>query len=362
MKILAFSFLIYSTLISSVTYAKTAILEAHCYSFYMSPIDLGNGDSGFLTTYDGLSRMPYTTSSGHVSGEVKPLSVGSTNYVVDYISTDYSGVYSYGSFSTSLPSVDSNANGVNDFLEKKQAVNSTLTFNETTHWDRYDNYTSDRLTVLFSRDQNNPLGTYTLIAVNGTDATSLGISGQWYTSSWDATVEYDEAFKRLSIRGTQPSSDGTLINVTGQSDYDYSQNKLELKSLSVSTGIDTVYSRTIFLDRNSNTYAGEMSFEDGDLDTPWSDYSQWKILITDFNDQDSNGIPDLTDTKATPQMPNTLSTDGWNWSQWPWVYNNSLNNWLFYYPVSAGVYSVYNNQDGKWYSWSNPSKTWVSSN
>ncbi|MDG1138701.1 MAG: hypothetical protein P8N49_04200 [Opitutales bacterium] len=117
---MAFSLLIYSNLISSVTYAKSATLEAHCYSFYMSPIDLGNGESGFLTTYDGLSRMPYTTSSGHVSGEVKPLSVGSTNYVVDYISTDNLGVYSYGSFSLSLPSNDSNANGVIDFLEKNR--------------------------------------------------------------------------------------------------------------------------------------------------------------------------------------------------------------------------------------------------
>jgi hypothetical protein len=54
--------------------------------------------------------------------------------------------------------------------------------------------------------------------------------------------------------------------------------------------------------------------------------------------------------------------DGWNWSKWPWVYNNSINNWLFYYPISAGLYSVYNNQDGKWYLWSGSNKKWVSSN
>ena len=359
MKILAFIFLSYSILISSYLFGKIATLEAHCYSFYMSPIDLGNGDSGFLTTYDGLSRMPYTTSSGHVNGEVKPLSVGSNDYVVDYISTDSLGVYSYGSFSVSLPSADRNANGVIDFLEKKHAVNSTLTFNETTHWDRFNNYTSDKITVLFSRDQNNPSGKYSLISINGIDATSLGISGQWYISSWNGTLDYDEITKRLSISGTQPNNAGTPINVTGQSDYDYSQNKLEMKSLSVSTGIETVYSRTIFLNRNLNTYSGEMSFEDGDLDTPWSDYSQWKIFITDLNDQDNNGIPDLTDRKTNLQTPNILSTDGWNWSQWPWVYNNSLNNWLYYYHASAGVYSVYNNKDGKWYYWSNSSEMWI---
>lgn len=95
------------------------------------------------------------------------------------------------------------------------------------------------------------------------------------------------------------------------------------------------------------TYLGETS--------SWTE-STIKILV-------SAQVANSTENKIKITTEAEYSTfDGWNWSQWPWVYNNSLNNWLFYYPVSAGVYSVYNNQDGKWYSWSSSSKTWISSN
>ena len=357
--ILSYSFIFFiNNFISGST--KSSNLEGHCYSFFMSPLDLGNGNSGFLTTYDGLSRMPYMTSSGAVSGEVKPSVIGSNLYVTDYIATDSLGIYSYGTFNVTLPATDSNSNGVLDFLEKKQSVNAILTFKETTHWDRFGSYTTDEFKVLFLRNANNPNGTYIFQSVNGVDASSLEISGQWYTSSWDATVEYNDLSKKLTLKGTQPDSTGATVNITGQADYSYSEDMLEINNFSLTDGVDTVYSKTIFLVRNQNTYTGDMSLVDGDLDTSWSDYVNWKFFITDFNDEDNDGIPDLTDPSKT--NGGLLANNGWSWHKWPWVFNDSLKCWLYYYPLSPGVCSVYNNNDGNWYVWNLNSSSWILSN
>jgi len=94
-------------------------------------------------------------------------------------------------------------------------------------------------------------------------------------------------------------------------------------------------------------YLGEIS--------SWTESTSLLLISAQVANSSKNEIETVSQT-------NYGTFDGWNWSQWPWVYNNSLNNWLFYYPASAGVYSVYNNQDGKWYSWSSSSKTWISSN
>lgn len=94
-------------------------------------------------------------------------------------------------------------------------------------------------------------------------------------------------------------------------------------------------------------YLGEIS--------SWTEQTNQVLISAQVANSTKNEIKTFSET-------NYSTFDGWNWSQWPWVYNNSLNNWLFYYPASAGVYSVYNNQDGKWYSWSNSNKTWALSN
>ena len=82
---------------------KTATITAHCYSFQLTPLDWKDGDVTYFTTYDGTSGYPYNTD-GKVSGEVKPSSIGSTTYKVDYIGTDAYGVRAYGTLSMGMPS------------------------------------------------------------------------------------------------------------------------------------------------------------------------------------------------------------------------------------------------------------------
>jgi hypothetical protein len=79
----------------------------------------------------------------------------------------------------------------------------------------------------------------------------------------------------------------------------------------------------------------------------------------------------LISAQISNNTPNSISSassilgknyNGWSWNRWPWVYNSEIQNWLYYYPSAAGQYSVYNNSDGKWYSWNVAQETWVKAN
>ena len=71
------------------------------------------------------------------------------------------------------------------------------------------------------------------------------------------------------------------------------------------------------LSRSGNSYSGFATATDGEPDTSWADYIDWFVVITDQNDQDNDGIPDLSDPveESTPAPP--LNLDGWNWYKWP---------------------------------------------
>jgi hypothetical protein len=334
---------------------KRATIEAHCYSFFMSPLDLNNGDSAFFTTYDGLSRRPYISSSGAVSGEVKPKSNALNLYAADYIASDNNGIYSYGVFDITLPSTDINNNGVLDFLEKKQSVNAIVNVKETTQWDKNGLYTNDEFTCLFTRDANDPNGTYILKTLNGADASSLKISGDWYTSSWNGTIEYQDGGEKLSLQASQPRIAGGTVNIIGQSNFEYEslEERLNLSNLSFSDGIDTVNARFISLKKVANSFVGEMNLVDGESDTSWVDFANWKIFINDFDYSQDSEKPRITDSS------NSINLNGWGWNKWPWVFNNEHKTWLYHYPSGVGQYSVYHNNEEVWYLWSETDKKWV---
>lgn len=62
--------------------------------------------------------------------------------------------------------------------------------------------------------------------------------------------------------------------------------------------------------------------------------------------------------KIISNSPNQQSLDGWNWHSWPWVYQETSKNWLYYYPTAEGVYAVFSNNEKTWYTWDSESMTW----
>jgi hypothetical protein len=331
---------------------KTATITAHCYSFQLTPLDWKDGDVTYFTTYDGTSGYPYNTD-GKVSGEVKPSSIGSTTYKVDYIGTDAYGVRAYGTLSMGMPSHDSNSNGVLDFLEKEKSVNANVTITEIVHWDKNGDYSAPILTARFSRNANSNFGTYLLTYSNGTDVTSYNFTGTWYISSWSGEVQYNDE-SNLSLSATSPTSEGVTVKVTGSGQYEFDSETLSLGGMTLTDGADTIYSKIADLSRNGNTYSGQLSLKDGEVDTSWVDFANWKVFITDTNDYDSDGIPDLTDPEPTSSGNNETKSSsyvppgGWYWfGAYPWAYSYLENGWLYCRPASNGLY-MYSVQNKSW--------------
>ena len=103
-------------------------------------------------------------------------------------------------------------------------------------------------------------------------------------------------------------------------------------------------------------FRSQLSLKDGEVDTPWVDFANWKVFITDTNDYDYDGVPDFTDPPAS--APATVSFDGWGWYAWPWVYSDADKDWLYYYSGSNG-WAAWRNKDKKWYAFNAPTKTWT---
>jgi hypothetical protein len=77
--------------------------------------------------------------------------------------------------------------------------------------------------------------------------------------------------------------------------------------------------------------------------------------LTDNNDADADGIPDLTDSSSSSSTQ--VSLDGWNYHAWPWTYNETDEDWLYYYNGASG-WAVWRNKDKSWYTFDATSKTW----
>jgi len=200
-----------------------------------------------------------------------------------------------------LPTIgDSNKNGLNDFLEPDRAVASVATTGLI-----YDDLTGSEGTVnaIWSRPAGTNQGTCTLDV---------------YTTFLRATFVH--TFKLLSYTGALHYTPGTNV-VAGSVDLHLfsdplatlagpvSIDKTNANQLHLEAGIWTNsallsfgYSATYegeFITRTGTNYMGFFDALDGDLDTYYVDYSVWALLISDGNDANKNGVPDLSDSSDT---------------------------------------------------------------
>jgi hypothetical protein len=65
----------------------------------------------------------------------------------------------------------------------------------------------------------------------------------------------------------------------------------------------------------------------------------------------------ITDREPNTSKVLNANFSGWNWHSWPWVYNHSIQNWLYYHKGASG-YAVWNNSDRSWYGWNAGTESW----
>ena len=254
-----------------------------------------------------------------------------------------------------MPSADSDSNGVPDWLQKNMSANKNISGSAELHYHSsgaVSGYYTIEGTIYRSAGLSS--GNYNLIYSKSGGASSTA-SGIWYIGYYDGTIEYDGTMYSISAKTLNP--DGNTVTATGSSEYSISdENTLNIGTMNLDVDGDTIQLQAGSLNRSGSKYTGFAKAVDGNLNTSWADYVDWYVEISDTNDADADGVPDFTDPVKSSQNPTSVSVDlsGWSWHKWPWVYSDTLKNWLFY-PTNA----VWSNMHNKWFIWNSTTEEWI---
>lgn len=284
--------------------AETATCRATCRSIYQDPIDWivpGYGHvTSFFTTFDGKSGLPlFDTNSARFSGELRPRMGDSQTYEGDYVNLNSDGLVAYGFGTLKLPVnvSDTDLNTIPDIfqLDKGGAVEFTGTIQ------------SDYPTV----------GKYTTIgtlkkaagesffanAASARDAAgfSQSYTGRLSISYFTGEVNYRRGppgvTNQLEVTVTGRVADLAPTTYTGSTWFAVVDvNTITIPQFTAGrTDGATIQVFPMTLTRHGKKYIGDFEISDGNLATYWPDYTGWVLEISDKNDRDANGIPDLSD-------------------------------------------------------------------
>lgn len=334
---------------------STAQLRMYSLSFELDSHVNPFGSIVYFTTYDGLAGQPLAHND-NISEEVSPSPDNPSIYVADYMVFGNSEMISYGSMSFRMPTQDSNGNGVYDWLEAANAVNFSVAGTLQAEWP-----TSVVATIpfnaVFQRNAGDSVGTvsysYDLVIVDDTisvsNVTSWGITnlvGDFtYGSSGDTAL------------GVSALAYGGLFTLAGEGSYSSSSaDVVRINQMQVTDTVNNFILETMDLGRSGNIYSGVAALDDGIPSTPWEDFTDWYVILTDTNDGDGDGIPDLTD--SVQSGTGTFTPDGWNYFSWPWAYSQADQGWL-YFSAAGGNVLLWRQKDGKWYQPQDSLAAWL---
>ncbi|MBI3415337.1 MAG: hypothetical protein HY043_08465 [Verrucomicrobia bacterium] len=281
----------------------TAQVHLYCMSVHFDRTDLYVGDQDYFVEFIAdLARSPY-------DGELAPNPVFKTNEV--------KGFYHFYLPGADIPTrddlvlgvplgLDSNNNGVDDFYESAVALDLVTT--SGVFEDGTGNGRPAGLFATWSRDAGSDSGVCTMQF-----DTALGLS-TWSVNfrvrEFSGTLDY--ARQGVNAVGLISLADGHGQSLTGQLQVSSAKtNQISMLSGEWNLGNQGVFVTPVsMLDRRGSNYFGKIMLSDGDLTTTYPDYLQWILHITDPNDADHNGIPDLTDRVHQSQSAQLTITRG----------------------------------------------------
>ena len=282
---------------------KDATLEAYCLSVNLSPSTAILGGSKletYFTTYDGSSGLPLYDTVGNLnifSGELSPNPNMPGNYRTDYVLFQNGVANSTGTDTADLPTADTDGNGVADFLQV--ARNGTVAFSGRVRRELPTASLGSPMTGQITRAAGSFVGSY-YANVSDPNAGIVTYRGTSYLLNAQGTLTYDRSNNTAVIVATLSNEDGTQTTYSGSATFAVlDANTISFPSiLSLGSNGRVVQGKPFILVRSGKRYLGNIEFQDGGLSTSWRDYVQWRMEITDNNDADSNGIPDLSDSVA----------------------------------------------------------------
>ena len=295
--------------------ASTATLIGNCQSVVFNPvvgIFVGNPGTLFYSTFDGRTDIqPLRQSVGGgflYSGEFRKRSAGV--YETDYstIKSSDGGYITYGSVVLNLSSVDSDGIGIPDFAQRDKLGTLSVTGTYTRAW---PTAATVAITGSLTRSAGSTMGTYSIVD-QATGGSVANIDGTMEVQTYTGSFAYTRGAQNTATLTMSRTTAGATFNLAGNTPFTVtSANQISLPQFQMTNSVDgslyTVLATTFA--RTGNRYVGSLRFADGDMRTSWADHTDWVFVITDLNDTDSNGIPDLSD--GLPGAP-TITTQPQN--------------------------------------------------
>jgi hypothetical protein len=301
LRIFTIAFIVFIYAHSAISGTANLNGVSYSLSFHPTSVYVGYNVEFYFTTYDGdRYGIPLHDESGgyyYFSQELKEVPLGSGSYKMDYFSVINGYVDDWGEIYLNIPYNDNNSNGIDDLYEKSMATSETISGN---WYSGYDGSASGNIFGSMSRSENYQRGAYN-ITIGNTYAGDMNFSGDYYVGTVSGTIDYSNTEKTISITYSV-TFDSQTPPTTVETTYEIlDPNTIRINAVDILP--------TTEFTRDGNTYSGTVVLTDGEPLTSWPDYQRWFLTITDTNDSDGDGIPDISDSsdivelKAMPWIP-----------------------------------------------------------
>lgn len=260
----------------------------------------------YYSTFNGTTGNFLIDSSrgSAVSGELRPRTNSNSILEGAYGQATELAVIDYGSYALTIPTSDSDGNGLQDVLQ----FNQSGTFTGTGSGYSVAGGNTFSITVKFTRNTNQSAGTYSATTVNSLNQTNT-VTGVYLLNAYSGTATYTRGTTNtlsLSLTGRNPGS--KLINGSTTYTVTNAGSTLSCAAFTARDAEGVSYQvKAATLTRTARTYRGTISVADGLPETYWADFTGYVLEITDPNDGDNDGVPDLTDPDAIVIAP-TITT------------------------------------------------------
>jgi hypothetical protein len=276
---------------------------------------------GVYTTFTGQFTSPYSAKDNNSNGIYDFFEVGES-FSIDLTGSASYSLQGYGSFSANLYANVQRIYGQHSFnLSETVTVQSSNIDGVYVGQTEYVSETLNAVHALGTITYDENAGTYTYyLGYHGTSGSASG-SGTYSVNSDSSITLSEMSFPSI-----------------GDSSFASSFPALSKKTLSSSLTVPFV---------SGNKFHVMTQIEN----------APFYLVIEDDNDANSDGKPDLL--KTTSQEVQSLNLSGWNYHIWPWVYNSSDDNWLYYHR-SGDDWLVWRNKTSTWLKFDASNGLWVS--
>jgi hypothetical protein len=277
---------------------RSAEIMGFSHSFAFRPGSSANNTMITFTTFDGANGTPLWENFGGspiFSWEVRPNLSQQGHFETDYIVMNPSGAnLEHGAIDLIMQTGDTDFNGIPDFLQlDKDGVSSFSGTGEK------QSAPARMLTIagILNRAASDSIGDYSLRISSSAGPTTY--TGKFDILRWSGKIDYNRssAGNTMKFELVFHQADGASASFAGESTFVVNdQDTITMPQFTLTNSLDQriTVAATQFT-RKEKTYRANVHLSDGLLATSWPDFTSHTWEITDMNDGNGNGIPDLTD-------------------------------------------------------------------